>query len=188
MHFEELSERYRGRRAKDYDSERASSTSWLCEHNAVDAFLSEIPEGGTVLDIPLGTGRFIELYAKHGLKPTGIDISTDMLAQAAGKAKDLGLEIELREGDIRAIAARDESFDAAVCIRFLNWVDFEGLKSAITELTRVSNTLIVGLSCYLPPNARIDGFSLWQRLRGYKRRLKRRIQGQQLGDFHAEGF
>lgn len=181
MEFEELSARYQGRRAKDYDADRAGSSFWVRENSAVDAYLGEIAEASSVVDIPVGTGRFLDLYAKHGLKPTGLDISDDMLAQAAAKARDLGLEIELRRSDIRAITAPDGSFDAALCIRFLNWVDFAGVKAAMAELARVSRShLIVGIRCYLPAGTRGNGFSFWQSLKGYKKRLTHKWFGSAL--------
>jgi SAM-dependent methyltransferase len=181
MNFEELSARYWGRRAKDYEAERAGSSSWMRENNAVDAYLGEIAEGGSVVDIPVGTGRFLELYAKHGLRPTGLDISDDMLAQAAAKARDLGLEIALRRSDIRAIEAPDASFDAALCIRFLNWVDSTGVRAAVAELARVSRShVILGIRCYLPAGAGANGLSVWQSLRGAKKRLSRKMFGSAL--------
>lgn len=179
MQFEELAQRYRGQRAQSYDSERERSASWKRETAAVDSFLADIPRGAKVVDVPLGTGRFLDLYVKYGLAPTGFDISPDMLAEARAKADRLGLAISLREADIRHIDAPDGAFDVAVCIRFLNWIDFSGFTAAVTELARVSRSLIVGVTCYVPSSAP-DTRTLWQRLRGLKRKLKHRIKGSAL--------
>lgn len=180
MKYDELATRYRGERASGYDAERVLTDSWRREHQAVESLLAQLPRGAAVLDVPVGTGRFLELYARYGLQPTGLDISSDMLARAGEKAKDLGLAADLREGDIRATPFADKSFQAAVCIRFLNWVDMNGVSAAISELARVANQLIVGIRCYYPAGTNVSGYSLWQRLRGAKQRLKRRVLGSPL--------
>lgn len=154
MNFTELAQRYRGQVAVDYDARRATRTKWQREQEAVGQLLSRLPAGSSLLDVPVGTGRFIELYKAHGLAATGLDVSTDMLAEAARKAAPLGYAMPLWQGDIRRIDAPDASFDTVLCVRFLNWVDTPTLGSVLDELCRVSRRrLILSIRTYLPASA-----------------------------------
>jgi ubiquinone/menaquinone biosynthesis C-methylase UbiE len=151
MDFDNLSKRYYGGKAKGYDSARESSRQWANEQAAVEALLGTLPEGRIVVDVPVGTARFAEIYLRRGDIVTGVDASTDMLRAAADKIGTVGLTMQLKAGDIRALDAADESFDVAVCIRFLNWIDLAGVRTAILELKRVSRKhLIVGVRHFVP--------------------------------------
>lgn len=154
MNFSELAQRYRGQAAIDYDARRSRRTKWQREQEAVAQLLSRLPAGSSLLDVPVGTGRFIDLYKAHGLTATGIDVSNDMLAEAARKAEPLDYAMPLRQGDIRRIDAPDASFDTVLCVRFLNWVDTPTLGSVLDELCRVGRRrLILSIRTYLPTNA-----------------------------------
>lgn len=154
MNFTELAQRYRGQVASRYDARRSTKTKWLREQDAVAQLLARLPAGSSLLDVPVGTGRFIDLYQSCGLAATGIDVSADMLAEAARKAQPLGYAMALRQGDIRRIDSPDASFDTVLCVRFLNWVDTATLGSVLDELTRVSRRrLILSIRTYLPTNA-----------------------------------
>jgi ubiquinone/menaquinone biosynthesis C-methylase UbiE len=170
MDFEKLATRYRGPLAQEYDRRRKRGAQWLAEQEAVDALLARFPAASTVLDIPAGTGRFIELYKKYGLRASGMDSSADMLAEAARKAREIGLDIDLRTADIRKIAADDGSFDSVLCMRFLNWVDPDGLKIVLAELARVAKShLILGIRCA------VDGADIEpRRISAWRRFLERR--------------
>ncbi len=179
MEFEKLGTRYSGLLAKKYDRNRARDAQWIFEDRAVDGFLSAVPQGAGVLDVPVGTGRFIALYKKYGLKATGIDASADMLAEAARKAEDIGYSCSLHVGDIRAIAAPDRGFDGVLCIRFLNWVDSEALMPVLAELNRVARSwLILGIRCSLSepaPNA--PKLTLWQQFQMRRRLARQKRKG-----------
>ena len=74
-----------------------------------------------------------------------------MLALAKARAAVTGTRIELGIGDIRDIPFKDGSFDLVSCLRFLNWVDAEGVQQAVRELARVSgDKLLLGIR-YFPP-------------------------------------
>jgi ubiquinone/menaquinone biosynthesis C-methylase UbiE len=166
MDFEKLATRYRGPLAQKYDSRRRRGAQWLGEQKAVEALLADLPTGSSILDIPAGTGRFIELYKKYGLRASGMDSSADMLAEAQRKANEIHFAIDLRTADIRAIAAADASFDCVLCMRFLNWVDPDGLKIVLAELARVAKShLILGIRCAVDEaDAKPQRISPWRRL------------------------
>jgi hypothetical protein len=100
-----------------------------------------------------------------------------MLAVAAAKARELGLPMSLQIGDIRRLPAGDGSFDAAVCVRFLNWVDAGSVRSIVDELARVSRRLlIIGIRHFAPvSDLQLPSASGLRRLaRQMLRRIRRR--------------
>lgn len=177
MDFGRLSQRYRGERADKYDRVREQTAGWAREQQAVESILATLPPNLSVLDIPVGTGRFIELYGRLGLSATGIDVSPDMLARAQIKADESGAPIVLRQGDIRKIDAPDGAFDVVVCVRFLNWIDLEGVRSALRELSRVSSRHLVVSASHFLPLREINFFS-GSGLRAFAGQLARRFKTQ----------
>ena len=166
MNFEQLGRRYLGTAAKTYDDARTNREKWASEQRIVEDLLARLPAGSSVVDIPVGTGRFVDAYHRLHLVPTGMDISPDMIAIAARKAREVGLVMPLHVADIRHIDAADGAFDAVVCICFLNWVDRHGARTALRELVRVARqSLIIGLRHYVPfrqlQPATPEGFLEW---------------------------
>jgi len=126
---------YFGEKASRYDEGRETEEKWQREHAAVRGFLT----AGSVLDIPVGTGRFLSLYREMGLTFTGMDVSEEMMAQA--RAKDP--EAEVVFGDIMSIPLPDRSVDIAVCIRLLTLIDTPDMIGAMKELGRVARQRII---------------------------------------------
>ena len=59
---------------------------------------------GPVVELAVGTGRVaIPVARATGRRVTGIDSSSAMLAQARARAVEEGVELDLREGDIREL-------------------------------------------------------------------------------------
>jgi ubiquinone/menaquinone biosynthesis C-methylase UbiE len=177
MDFERLQDRYRGSRARDYNRRRERTALYQREQDTIDGFLAQLPEGSSIVDVPVGTGRYLELYKKHNLAVTGLDVSEDMLAEAREEAATLSLDVALRREDIRHIAAPDGGFDTVLCMRFLNWLDTAGLETVMTELTRVAGShLILGVHSKLT-NPTVKRRSVWRALNAYKKTLSQRIRG-----------
>ena len=116
---------YQDDRAESYDSRRSSEAKWQAEQTTFEDFLAMVaPTPARILDVPVGTGRFLELYARLGHEAIGIDVSSDMLAQATLKQQQLlEADITLRVGDITALDMDPYSVDVAVCSRLFNLVD-----------------------------------------------------------------
>src|SRR3990167_10578880 len=106
--------KYNGEIAKGYDAKREDSEKWKAEDRIVREMLSDLPRGTSVLDVPVGTGRFIPLYEELGFRVLGLDISDDMLREASQKAKSD--DTFLRFGDARNLDLPDKSYDVAICI------------------------------------------------------------------------
>jgi SAM-dependent methyltransferase len=70
--------------------------------------------GSQVLDVACGTGNLAVLAARRGCRVSGLDIATNLLAQARERARREGLSIEFTEGDAEAMPYADASFDVVV--------------------------------------------------------------------------
>ncbi len=129
---------YVGKKAENYNAKREHTNKWRLEHKAVDKLL---PKTGSVLDVPVGTGRFLPLYADRGMTITGIDTSADMLCIA----NDCGVPCQLMIGNILRLAFAEKAFDVSVCIRLSNWFSIDDVKKSIEQLIRVSEYVIYGI-------------------------------------------
>jgi ubiquinone/menaquinone biosynthesis C-methylase UbiE len=164
MELDRLRERYRGERARNYDRDRVSSAEWQREQAVVESFLrdSELKPGDVVLDVPVGTGRFLDLYKSLGCRVIGLDISDEMLEQAVARGAELGLDAELRIGDITRIEAGDSTAKAVVCVRILNLLGFSDFQLAIGEAARVSGAYVIAGIQVRPTTVQEGGW--WRRI------------------------
>jgi ubiquinone/menaquinone biosynthesis C-methylase UbiE len=151
MEIRKLSNKYHGDMAESYDALREGTPQWESEQRIVEGLLAEQAHGISVLDVPVGTGRFIKAYAESGFSVTGKDRSYWTPEKAQEKGDSCGSNITLLEGSIDALGFPDGSFDAAVCIRFMDWVDTSFFRTALAELARVSReVIIVSIPTYTP--------------------------------------
>lgn len=134
----QLLNRYRGPNAESYESQRAREPKWTAEEVAVSVYLT-ITDPKSVLDIPVGTGRFLPLYSNRNIRALGMDQSPDMLKQAGLK----GTDAILSEGNVLHIPMADGAVDVAICVRLLNWLSPDDLLAAIKELRRVSEVAVI---------------------------------------------
>lgn len=79
-------------------------------------FISRLPvkPGTKVLDVACGTGYFCILAAKRGADVTGVDIASNLIAQARSSAAEHDVKIQFDEGDAEALPYADNSFDIVV--------------------------------------------------------------------------
>jgi SAM-dependent methyltransferase len=74
----------------------------------------DLQPGMKVLDAACGTGNLAVLAARRGCVTSGLDIASNLLAQARERARKESLAIEFTEGDAEAMPYPDASFDAVV--------------------------------------------------------------------------
>lgn len=112
--------KYHGSTARTYDAKRQESPKWQAENRIVRGFLADLPSGTTVLDCPVGTGRFLPLYQELGLKVIGVDVSEDMLMEAAKLAGDA---VQLGIGNILRLPGEFTGrFDVGIMVRITRWL------------------------------------------------------------------
>src|SRR5262245_47363703 len=81
----------------------AGGREWVCSRAT-----------GNVLEVAIGTGRNLPLYPA-GVTLTGIELSPAMLDLARERAREFGIDADLREGDAQALPFDASSFDTVVC-------------------------------------------------------------------------
>ena len=74
----------------------------------------QVTAGLRVLDAACGTGNLAVLAARAGGIVSGIDIASNLIAQARTRAAEEGFSIEYEEGDIEELPYAEERFDLAV--------------------------------------------------------------------------
>lgn len=131
------SRKYRGRKAESYEEKRMKQQRWHLENQIVHAMLEL--QHGSLLDVPVGTGRFLGYCHDKGFRITGIDSSQEMLDLADAKNILCTLEI----GDAAALRFKDKSFDHAICIRFLDLIEESAMQKVVKELCRVTKKTII---------------------------------------------
>jgi len=89
---------------------------------------------GRVLEVAVGTGRNLPFYPRESAV-TGLDLSPSMLDLARTRAAELGMPVELVEGDAERLPFPDASFDTVVCALGLCSIPRPAV--AIGEMARV---------------------------------------------------
>ncbi len=143
---------YKGSVAESYDRKRQKRKKWKLEIAALEKIVSSFAASSLLLDLPLGTGRFMPLYQRGKHRVLGIDISLDMLQQARAKAGEADLTTTgFAMGDAESIPLADNAVDYVVCIRLLNWVTHPVMKKVIQEFHRVARKgIVIGFRTYQP--------------------------------------
>jgi len=93
-------------------------------------------QGDTVLDLPVGYGRFVPHLLEEGFNLKGVDANANMLQRVR---EDFGKQIDLREGKADAIPFQDNSFDGFVSVRLFQHIhDHEERRRIFAETQRVT--------------------------------------------------
>jgi ubiquinone/menaquinone biosynthesis C-methylase UbiE len=74
----------------------------------------DLQPGTKVLDAACGTGNLAVLAAQRACITSGLDIASNLVAQARARAQLEALNIEFTEGDVEAMPYPDASFDVVV--------------------------------------------------------------------------
>lgn len=91
--------------------------SRFMEASAVQ-FLGRLPlsAGDRLLDVACGSGQLALLAARAGANVTGVDIATNSIEAARGRAASEGLKATFDEGDAEDLPYSDESFDVVATL------------------------------------------------------------------------
>jgi SAM-dependent methyltransferase len=91
--------------------------SRFMEKSAVE-FLDRlhVSPGATLLDVACGSGQLALIAARRGARVTGVDIATNAIEAARGRAASEGITARFDEGDAEALPYGDASFDVVATI------------------------------------------------------------------------
>lgn len=146
---------YQNNNADEYESIRNKSNKWLYEDTSMTKILKKYSnEIKSILDAPVGTGRFLNTYENYDNINIiyGIDFSKDMLKHAEKKSQSSRIHFihaDILNNDIQVEA------DMVVCYRFLNLLNWADASKVIINLLRSANKFAL-LSIRLVDNAYID--------------------------------
>jgi SAM-dependent methyltransferase len=118
------------------------------EESAVIEMLKGIEEGGRVLDIPCGTGRYAKTLLKRGMDVIGADISEEMMDFAKKNTQSLG-DMEFKVADASNLPFMDDEFDGVLSIRLYQRIPKDVRVKMLKEVSRVSKSwaiLFFGMS------------------------------------------
>jgi ubiquinone/menaquinone biosynthesis C-methylase UbiE len=176
---------YRRIDAADYERRRYGSALRRLNQRLLERRLSaalRAASGGTVLDVPCGTGILRGLFASLRLRATGADISPAMLAATAMRGG-----APLVRADVGRLPFRDGAFDAVVCNRFLMHLTPDARPAVLGELGRVSRGPVVFTVCH--PYTLKTTFRRLRRRLGFAAKRRRRLDVAALaGEVAAAGL
>jgi SAM-dependent methyltransferase len=105
--------------------------------------------GARVLDLACGTGNLALIAARRGCVVSGVDIASNLIAQARDRASDAGLRIEFEEGDVEALPFAERRFDA--CVSMFGVMFAPRPRLVVSEMFRVTRPGgIVALANWTP--------------------------------------
>jgi ubiquinone/menaquinone biosynthesis C-methylase UbiE len=168
--------KYHGQVAAGYDAKRMNDPKWTCEQRIIEEWLGELPDGATVLDAPMGTGRFMDICARKKFQLFGLDRQGDMLQQALIKAKGIGYDFKFKVGNVLETGMPDKSVDATLNIRITRWLSPDENVLLMKEMQRISRSKIIWTArVYGSPVARsvelfesaLDGWRITRNEAGY---------------------
>jgi ubiquinone/menaquinone biosynthesis C-methylase UbiE len=88
------------------------------------------------LDVGIGNGRLLPIYAPHAAHITGMDISSEQLDLATQAARDLGVNFDTKLcREASRIEIPDQSYDLIICSRVLQHV--YDWRESVAEFARI---------------------------------------------------
>jgi len=165
--------KYDERVARAYDADRQSEEHWRAEHAYVEQ-RARARRLGRVLDLPVGTGRFLELLV-GAESVIGVDISADMLSVAEERRRSLQMSNTLIvRGDGLGLPFPDGFFDTVLCFRLIHLLPPALVPRLLSELARVSAGEVL-VQVYAAPERRPGWYEspLVRPLLAILRRLRR---------------
>ena len=100
----------------------------------------------TFLDLGCGLGRHTIFFAANGFDVSAFDISENSIERTGNWAKEMGLSVNIKQGDMLNIPFEDESMDCILCMNVISHTDTNGVRKIADELKRV---LKQNGECYL---------------------------------------
>ena len=130
---------YYGDQAAAYEENRVGKKYWDDQQKVAKELLESLPDGLSVLDVPFGTGRFVDAYNRKNMQVSGLEISEEMIASAKKLRGDAMDGYDVRVGDARKLPWDENSFDLVMSFRFLSEIiSVADARTAMSEMARVT--------------------------------------------------
>jgi len=124
-----------GEQAKSYDQLTRQHRMGEMKAQANEV-VKHIKDGDSVLEIAPGAGYLsIELSKLGNYKITGMDISKDLVEIASRNAKEAGVDVDFRQGNVSKIPFHENEFNFIICV--LAFKNFKEPLKALQEMHRV---------------------------------------------------
>lgn len=170
--------KYQGDVAARYVQRRDADPTWQWEDDHVRRYVASLPTDLEVLDVPVGTGRYVPIYLDAGWHVHGCDISADMIAVATEQLGARAADCDLVVAPAEALPLADRSVDVIVSGRFIQWIPtLPAVARVVEELARVGRDELF-LQLRIPARAEHNPTgrgAARDAARALRRALKRRI-------------
>ena len=104
----------------------------------------KIAPGSRHLDVGCGAGQLVIPAARAGIKSTGVDIATNLIARGRDRAKQEGLDAQFDEGDAEQLPYADGSFDVVTSLFGAMFAPRpEKVASELARICRQGGTLLM---------------------------------------------
>ncbi|MHB9286392.1 class I SAM-dependent methyltransferase [Halobacteriales archaeon Cl-PHB] len=104
----------------------------------VEEFVADCPESHVALDVGSGNGRHSAVLSRTADRVVGLDLSRDLLRQAAIRMDEGGWTADLLQGDAAGLPLADGAIDVAVYVATLHHLpDRETRRHSLDEMARV---------------------------------------------------
>lgn len=136
---------------EDYERHRFSGAlgrrRWAAEQEAVHQVFDRLPAAATVLDCPVGNGRWAEQLLRRGHRVTGVDMSEAMLKAASARLERVegapGELVSLQQGDAECLQFPSGSFDVVFSHALTKHLPAGVQDRVFAEFARVSRQAVV---------------------------------------------
>jgi ubiquinone/menaquinone biosynthesis C-methylase UbiE len=141
-----------------------------------ETLVAEIERAGAarVLEVGIGTGRIARPLAARGVRVSGIDISTRMMARLRAQVEPSFAPVDLLLGDATRLPLAEATVRAVLVVHVLHLVS--SWQEALEEIARVlvpGGILLRAREEYPDPNPWREAYAKWiemERAKGFQRR------------------
>jgi len=125
----------------------------------VEEFLADISGVDRAVDIGCGNGRHTALLAACADRAVGVDLSRELLGEAADRMETDGWQAALVHGDAATLPLRSDSVDIAVYVATLHHLsNREGRVASLSELGRILDGGRALVSAWSTAHDRFDAY------------------------------
>jgi hypothetical protein len=138
---------YDAETARIYEEVRENDRWWQWEASKLREILTGISESLSVVDAPIGTGRFLDLYSTldNIKRIVGLDGSVDMLKVAQGRLDSIQMnkEVVLSQADLISLTNSGALAEVGVCFRLLHLINPDSVEELLESIGTISNRYII---------------------------------------------